>query len=127
MSRLHPKNHESLECWKEAMKLVLSVHELVIGFPSFERYALGSQMRRAVYSVPDNIAEGCARETDRELIRALYVARGSLAELDTQLEIVMMLGYAEDVSSILHQVETVSKTLNGYMKYIRTRKPKPVL
>ncbi len=104
------------------MELVLMVHELARCFPPEEKYALGSQMRRAAYSVPSNIAEGAARETDKELIRTLYIARGSLAELETQLEIAARLHYADDLTEITALMERVSRTLNGYLRYVQTRR-----
>lgn len=103
------------------MQLVKEVYALTRAFPSDERFALTQQIRRAACSVPSNIAEGAARETDKELHRALYIARGSLAELETQLKISFMLGYMNDIAEISSLIQKVSQTLNGYMRYVRAR------
>ena len=79
--------HKDLEAWKESIKLVKSVYKLTNDFPKQEDYGLTSQIRRAVTSIPSNIAEGNARATAKETIRFIDIALGSLAELDTQLTI----------------------------------------
>lgn len=121
MSIAYRKHHQSLDCWKLSMELVREVYALTRSFPSDERFGLTSQLRRAACSVPSNIAEGAARETDKEFIRTLYIARGSLAEIETQVEIAVMLGYLQDSARVSDLLRKVSQTLNGYMKYIRSR------
>lgn len=75
------------------MQLVEACYRLSEAFPAHENYALRSQIRRSAISVPSNIAEGSARKSTAELIQFLHIASGSLAELDTQLEIARRLGY----------------------------------
>ena len=87
--------HKDLEAWKESIKLVKLVYKLTNDFPNQELYGLTSQIRRAVISVPSNIAEGNAKATAKETIRFIDIALGSLAELDTQLTIAQELNYIE--------------------------------
>jgi four helix bundle protein len=76
------KDYKHLEVWMKAHKLALAVYEASRGFPKDEIYALTSQMCRAAVSICANIAEGCGRKSDTELVRFLQIARGSASELD---------------------------------------------
>ena len=76
---------QKLKVWQEAKKLVIEVYNLLDGFPKFEKYALCDQIRRAVVSVPSNIAEGSGRRSLREKIHYLEIAYGSLMETFNQL------------------------------------------
>ncbi|HEU4664889.1 MAG TPA: four helix bundle protein [Dokdonella sp.] len=86
--------HERLDVWQDAMSLVEAVYRLTARFPENERFGLVSQMRRAAVSVPSNIAEGAARRSTLEYLRFLSIARGSLSELDTQIQIAARLELA---------------------------------
>ncbi len=77
-------------------------------------FGLVSQMRRAAVSIPSNIAEGAARNGDREYLHFLSIARGSLSELDTQIEIARMLGFLPGEHVLFEQVERVGKLLTGF-------------
>jgi len=87
------KTHKNLLAWRLAMDTVMAVYRVTGRFPSEERYCLTSQMRRAANSVPSNIAEGQARGLARACLNFLRIALGSLAELDTQVEIALRLQY----------------------------------
>jgi len=87
-------SHKDLKVWQEAMDLVTSVYSISKNFPKYE---LTSQMRRAAVSVPSNIAEGAGRKGGKEFSRFLFIALGSLSELETQLEIAFRLNYIEDI------------------------------
>ncbi|MCL5428388.1 MAG: four helix bundle protein [Chloroflexi bacterium] len=91
--RVVARNYKDLIVWQKSMKLVESVYTPLTGnFPREETYALKSQIHRAVVSVPSNIAEGQARGSQKiEFQRFLYLALGSLAEVDTQLELAIRL------------------------------------
>jgi four helix bundle protein len=91
-------SYRELVVWQRAMQLVPAAYAIARSLPPEERYALAAQLRRAVVSVPANIAEGQARQHRREFIQALMIARGSLAEVDTLLLIAVSLGYASDES-----------------------------
>jgi four helix bundle protein len=79
------KSYKELIVWQKAYHLCLGVYRATKGFPKEEIYGLTSQMRRAAVSVPCNIAEGYGRKSTREYIRSLYIAYGSICELETQI------------------------------------------
>jgi four helix bundle protein len=87
------KSHKELTIWKESMNLVENIYSISKSFPKEEMYGLTSQMRRCAVSVPSNIAEGAGRKGEREFARFLYIALGSLSELETQFEISIRLNY----------------------------------
>ena len=89
------KPHKKLDVWQTAMKTAQMVYVLTSTFPAEEKFGLVSQMRRAVVSIPSNIAEGAARQGGREFRNFLSMAQGSLSELDTQLELALRLEYIE--------------------------------
>lgn len=91
---MHPTVHNfrDLIVWQKAMALTVEVYKLTRQFPKEELYVLTSQMRRAAVSIPSNIAEGHARQ-GREFANYLSIARGSAAEMETQLLIAVQLGY----------------------------------
>jgi four helix bundle protein len=86
-------NYRQLSVWKQAHRFVLSVYQGTKSFPDRERYGLTAQLRRAAISVVSNIAEGSGRQGDREYIRFLRIARGSVCELECQLLVSRDLGY----------------------------------
>ena len=86
------RQHHELLAWKLAVELVIDLYDLTSSFPPSETYGLTAQIRRAAVSVPSNIAEGAARTTKREFAQFLSIARGSLSEIDTQVEIARKLG-----------------------------------
>ena len=102
------------------MKLVETVYRLTSTFPREELFGLAAQMRRAAVSVPSNIAEGAARSGSKELLRFLHIANGSLAELDTQMEICSRLGFVE-ISQIEDQLERVHKLMSALTQSIRNK------
>ena len=82
-----------LRVWQDAMNLTTNIYKVTSRFPRHELYGLSQQIRRAAVSVPSNIAEGKGRYSDRDFVRFLLVARGSLLELETQVIIAQKLGY----------------------------------
>ena len=88
-----PTSFRQLKVWEKSMDLVEEVYRLVKRLPPDERYALSDQMRRAVVSIPSNIAEGHGRFSSREFVQFLSIAKGSLYELTTQLFICVRVGY----------------------------------
>ena len=101
------------------MELAVTLYQVTDSFPREERYSLTDQIRRAVSSVPSNIAEGAGRQTKKEFINYLQMAQGSLSELDTQLERARRLGYlAQDSWTMLdRRVERIDKMLSGLIRH----------
>ncbi|MBR3725220.1 MAG: four helix bundle protein [Bacteroidales bacterium] len=108
-------NYKELKVWQKAMDLTVEVYKLVKLLPKEETYALSDQMRRAVVSIPSNIAEGQGRNSDKEFIQFLSIARGSLWELETQIEICLRIGYIDQslATNIYNLIEEISKMLNA--------------
>lgn len=107
-------NYKELKVWQKAMDLTVEVYKLVKLLPKEETYALSDQMRRAVVSIPSNIAEGQGRNSDKEFIQFLSIARGSLWELETQIEICLRIGYIDQslATNIYNLIAEISKMLN---------------
>ncbi|MDO6746671.1 four helix bundle protein [Gilvimarinus sp. 1_MG-2023] len=87
------RKHKQLHVWHDAMALVEIIYQVTSQLPDSEKFGLVSQMRRAAVSVASNIAEGSARSSEKDFLRFLYISRGSLAELETQLEIAARLNF----------------------------------
>ena len=103
------------------MLLVEDIYQLSSTFPKEELFGLTSQMRRAAVSVPSNIAEGSARNGTKELLYFLGVATGSLAELDTQLDLVHRLKYSAETSSVQARLDEVSALTLALMKSLKDK------
>ncbi|MBI2760435.1 MAG: four helix bundle protein [Chloroflexi bacterium] len=104
-----------LRVWQVGMDLVEEVYRVTRGFPRHEVYGLAGQMQRAAVSIPSNIAEGQTRSHIREYLHHLSIAQGSLAELQTQLEIAARLTYASQpqIQPILNQATSLAKQLHA--------------
>ena len=104
-----------LQAYKEAKLLVKEVYQLLEKFPKYEVYALGDQLRRAVVSVPSNIAEGSGRGSVKEKIHFLEIAYGSLTETLCQIDIAHDLGYITDneFNNIQEKIDKIGKLLSG--------------
>ncbi len=113
-------HHKDLEVWKKSIELVVNIYKLTSQLPEEEKFGLTNQMRRASVSIPSNIAEGCARVSDKESLRFMDIALGSLAELETQLIIVEKLGYMS-CEHALEEINNVSALLSGLKKYINSK------
>lgn len=94
------------------------IYAITTHLPKEEQFSLVSQMRRAAVSIPSNIAEGAARFSDKEKINFFYIARGSLSELDTQIEICESLGYLKpgDKETSQGEMDELSAMLNGLIR-----------
>ena len=106
---------ERLNAWQESRKLVVAVYRLLKLFPDEERYALCNQLRRAVISIPSNIAEGNGRIAIKEQIHFLEIAFGSVMEVYCQLQLALDLGYIsdEDFNQIKPLIFNTSKLISG--------------
>lgn len=113
------KAHKKLKVWQEAMKLVRLIYQITRKLPEEEKFGLISQMRRAAISIPSNIAEGAARQGNKESIQFYTIARGSLSELDTQVELCrdLELLSPSHVSLLTAHLNTVDALLSGFIRY----------
>ena len=108
--------HRNLLAWREAMTLAERVYRDTGALPREEVFGLRSQIRRAAISIPSNIAEGAGRSSPPELVRFLSIACGSLAELETQLELAVRLGYLPASAPSLEQASRVGMLLRTLRK-----------
>ena len=113
--------HKDLDVWKEAMEFVVQIYSLTHDIPNSEKYGLISQMQRAAISLPSNISEGAARQTTKEFIQFLYIALGSVSELETQLILVEKLGFAQ-TADYQQIANTIKSKLINLIKYLKTLK-----
>jgi len=122
---LMPSSFKDLLVWRKAVDLVTEVYRATRDFPREEIYGLTSQLRRSAVSIPSNIAEGQSRRTSREFRQFLGTARGSLAELETQIMIAENLGYLslEVGKKLKVRVIEVGKMLNGLITAISSQDP----
>jgi four helix bundle protein len=117
------KSHKRLDVWLKSFELTKSIYEITKKFPSEEKFGLVSQMRRAVVSIPSNIAEGAARQTNKDALQFFIVARSSLSELDTQIELSHSLGMIDQLNyqNLQTQINSVDSLLSGLIRYRRSR------
>jgi len=113
-----------LRVWQGAMSLVETVYRLSAKFPPEESFGLKMQIRRAVVSIPSNIAEGHARSSTKEYLNHLSMSRASLAEVETQLEIAIRLRYltAEEAHAALSDIQSLGKQLYALRNSLEVRK-----
>lgn len=114
-------NHKDLDAWKLSIDLVTEIYSITKEFPKDENYCLTNQIRRCAVSIPSNIAEGCARNSDKDLIHFLYISIGSCSELETQIIISKNLSYIQDDNGVLDKIVQVKKTILGLIKYLKTK------
>lgn len=117
------QTYRDLIAWQKAMDLVTEIYEVTRTFPREELYGLTSQLRRAVVSIPSNIAEGQARYSHAEFHHFLRNARGSLAEMETQIQIACNLKYSneERAKALLQATAEVGRILNALLDSVKKR------
>lgn len=116
-------NHKELDVWKEGVSFVKKVYKVTSNFPDTEKFGLISQIRRAAVSVPTNISEGAARQSDKELIHFLYISLGSIAELETLFIISADLTYLneKDFNEINMTLQKIRSMLLGLIRYLKSK------
>ena len=114
------KSHKDLIVYQKALDLVEQVYRLSRSFPDSEKFSLTSQIRRASVSVPSNIAEGAGRKSKKEFVQFLYIAIGSLNEVETQLEIAKRLQYSEFVEPYFDEILHIKRMLLKLIQKIET-------
>ena len=117
------KTHKDLKVWNDSIEFVTLVYQNTKLFPDDEKFALTSQIRRSAVSIPSNIAEGAARNSDKDFVRYLYIALGSAAELHTQLIIANNLGYLKtsEFESLSQNLESISKMTSGLIRSVKNK------
>ena len=117
------KDHKDLIVWQKSMELTRIIYTLTKRFPQGEIFGLTNQIRRAVVSIPSNIAEGFGRNSDKQFIHFLKIAKGSAAELETQLLISRDLSYltAKDAKSTLALYDEIARMLGALIRNIEKR------
>ena len=115
------KAHKKLRVWQESMALAKLIYKIANALPPSEQYGLSSQLKRSAVSIPSNIAEGTARQGTKEAIQFYMIARGSLSEMDTQIELCRELDLlsSSEIPSITNQISTVDSLLSGLIRYKR--------
>ena len=122
------QHYKDLIAWQKAMDLVNAIYDITDAFPKRETYSLTDQIRRAAVSIPSNIAEGQARYSRPDFHRFLRMARGSLAELETQLMIAHSLGYVgnDPERSLLMKAAELGRILNALTASLETPRAQKV-
>jgi len=115
------RRFEDIEAWKKGRELAKDVYTVTSKGKFTKDYGLKDQIRRAVVSVISNIAEGFSRQTDKEFVQFLFIAKGSAAEVQSQLYIAVDLGYIsqEEFTKLYNQADEVARLLAGFTKYLK--------
>jgi four helix bundle protein len=123
MEQVSRLNFKDLILWRKAMDLAVVVHQSCTALPRSETYGLISQLRRAAISIPSNIAEGYARGSRKEYIYFLHVARGSVAELETQLLLAHRVGYLPEsgLAALQGRIEEIVRILHAVVAGLHRR------
>jgi four helix bundle protein len=122
MQREKIRTFRDLIAWQKAMGLTEQVYSLTSGMPETERFGLMSQMRRAAVSIPSNIAEGYARQSRVDYVRFLKTARGSHAELQTQVILAKRLGFIRVTDEFSQLLEETDRVLQGLIRSLETKR-----
>jgi len=115
-------SYRDLKVWQSARSWVTNIYRVTAALPSDERYGLTAQLRRAAVSVPSNIAEGHARRQTQVFVNHLAIARGSVAEVETQLTIAADLGYldSDTIAPLLHGADEISRMITGLQRSLQS-------
>ncbi len=117
------RTHKDLEVWKLSIDFVTEIYAITKSYPKEEQFGITNQIRRAAVSVPSNIAEGAGRRSDKEFLQFLYIALGSVQEIDTQLLISLNLEFISksDYDNLMTKLNQISKMLFGLIKSIKQK------
>ncbi len=116
-------DYKKLQIWEKSMVFVTDIYKITNDFPKDEIYGITSQVRRAVVSIPANIAEGKLRGTDPEFKHFLLIAFGSGGELETHLEIAKRLGYIDEIryKRLINDLSEIMKMLNSLINKLKAK------
>ena len=117
MGELNVGSYRDLIVWRKSMALVAEVYRIIEKLPKTENYSLSEQLRRAVISIPSNIAEGYGRGAAKDYSRFLNIARGSKNEVETQLQICELLGYVDrkQIETAMALCDEIARMLNALL------------
>lgn len=114
---------DNLEIWNLSMNLAVKIYNITKSFPIEEKFSLVDQMRRASISIASNIAEGKSRNTVKDFKHFLYLSRGSLNEVFTQIELANRINYIneEDYKELISSINELNAKLNNFIKYLNSK------
>lgn len=117
-------DYKELEVWKESKELVKLIYKITESFPSTEQFGLTNQLRRSAVSIPSNIAEGVGRNHTKDTLQFLFIARGSIYELETQLILAHELSFVskETFEKTEEKVHLCMKLISGFINYYTNKK-----
>jgi four helix bundle protein len=120
---LKMRNFRELDIWKESRLLVAATYMIMRQMPDDEKFGLTSQIKRSVISIPSNIAEGCAKSSDKDLCRFLEISLGSCFELETQLMLCTDINYLDEniVSKQIESIQILEKRIASFLSYLRNK------
>jgi four helix bundle protein len=123
------RSHRDLVVWQKAVDFVVECYDATRSFPPDERFGLCSQMQRAAVSIPANIAEGRGRRSNGAFVNHLRIAAGSIAELDTHLEVAQRLGYltTDSTAVLLQQLDEIGRMTTGLRRSLEKSPPPDTL
>ncbi len=117
------QSYRDLVAWQRSMELVTEIYRVTHKFPSHEMYGLTNQLRRAAVSVPANLAEGHGRDSTAEFLHHISYSLGSLAEVETHLEIACNIGYlpATSLKALFPKIDEIGKIIRGLQRTLKTK------
>lgn len=123
------KNYKELKVWQKFYKLFLRIYKITAGFPKDERFGLVSQIRRTAGSIPSNVAEGYGRKTTPDYIRDLFIACGSICELETQILLSEDLRYIDPAvcEEIKEEIQEVERMLKALTRALEEKHSNPLM
>jgi four helix bundle protein len=121
------KSYKDLKVWQRSYQLCLEIYKITKGFPDEEKYGLTSQLRRAAVSVPSNISEGYGRKTTPEYIQFLYIAYGSVCEIETQILLSGDLGYISNgkLAMLKEGIREIERMLKALIRSLENKPSTP--
>lgn len=115
------RNFRSLDIWKESITLVKKVYILIDQLPLEEKFGLKTQISRCVVSIPANIAEGCAKDSQKDFIRFLQISLGSAFELETHIIICKELSFISESEILIEEIQVLQKRISALINYSKTK------
>jgi four helix bundle protein len=126
MSQSVVNTHRDLRVWQESLVLAEMIYRVTGNFPATEQYGLSSQMRRVAVSIISNIGEGAARFSSRDFAKFLSIARGSLAELESQSILAKRLGFLHNSFELEQRISRIGRMLTALYAAIKRRDVEPI-